>query len=120
MRVVTNTTRLCFKSWWKSRCTLRYTCLGRRCRGVQMSKPPRLQDGLDTPVGLLDHQEQMMNLDPQTTAFVFPGQGSQTVGMGRELAEAYPSAKETFEEADSILGFSLASLMWNGPDTELN
>ena len=61
-----------------------------------------------------------MNLDPQTTAFVFPGQGSQTVGMGRDLAEAYPSAKETFEEADSILGFSLASLMWNGPDTELN
>lgn len=61
-----------------------------------------------------------MKLDTQTTAFVFPGQGSQTVGMGKDLAEAYPSAKETFEEADSILGFSLASLMWNGPDTELN
>jgi [acyl-carrier-protein] S-malonyltransferase len=61
-----------------------------------------------------------MNLIPQTTAFVFPGQGSQAVGMGRELAEAYPTAKETFDEADSILGFSLSSLMWNGPAEELN
>jgi len=61
-----------------------------------------------------------MNLNPQTTAFVFPGQGSQAVGMGRELAEAYPIAKEIFEEADSILGFSLSGLMWNGPAEELN
>jgi len=61
-----------------------------------------------------------MKLDPQTTAFVFPGQGSQVVGMGKELAETYPAAKETFEEADSILGFSLSSLMWNGPAEELN
>jgi [acyl-carrier-protein] S-malonyltransferase len=61
-----------------------------------------------------------MKLNPQTTGFVFPGQGSQIVGMGRDLAEAYPIAKETFEEADSILGFSLSQLMWNGPDTELN
>ena len=61
-----------------------------------------------------------MKLDPQTTAFVFPGQGSQAVGMGKELAETYPAAKETFEEADSILGFSLSNLMWNGPAEELN
>lgn len=61
-----------------------------------------------------------MNLDPQTTAFVFPGQGSQAVGMGRELAETYPIARETFQEADSILGFSLSQLMWEGPADELN
>jgi len=61
-----------------------------------------------------------MKLNPQTTAFVFPGQGSQTVGMGRDLAEGYPTAKEIFDEADNILGFSISSLMWNGPDTELN
>ena len=61
-----------------------------------------------------------MKLNPQTTAFVFPGQGSQVVGMGRDLAEAYPTAKETFDEADSILGFALSQLMWNGPETELN
>jgi len=61
-----------------------------------------------------------MKLDPKTSAFVFPGQGSQTVGMGRDLAAEYPQAKQIFEEADDILGFSISQLMWNGPDTELN
>ncbi|MFN8382266.1 MAG: ACP S-malonyltransferase [Anaerolineales bacterium] len=61
-----------------------------------------------------------MKLNLQDTAFVFPGQGSQTVGMGKDLAAQYPIAKQTFEEADSILGFSLSTLMWDGPDTELN
>lgn len=61
-----------------------------------------------------------MNLNPQTTAFVFPGQGSQALGMGKELAETYPVARETFEEADSILGFSLSQLMWVGTAEELN
>ena len=61
-----------------------------------------------------------MNLNPQTTAFVFPGQGSQAVGMGKELAEVYPVAKDTFQEADSVLGFALSELMWNGPAEELN
>jgi [acyl-carrier-protein] S-malonyltransferase len=63
-----------------------------------------------------------MNLNPQTTAFVFPGQGSQAVGMGKELAESYSIAQETFDEADSILGFSLSNLMWNGAERaeELN
>lgn len=61
-----------------------------------------------------------MKLDPKTTAFVFPGQGSQAVGMGKTLAEEYADAKQLFDEADAILGFSLSKLMWNGPDTELN
>ncbi len=61
-----------------------------------------------------------MKLNLQSTAFVFPGQGSQVVGMGRELAEKYPTAKETFDEANSILGSVLSQLMWNGPADELN
>lgn len=61
-----------------------------------------------------------MKLNPQTTAFVFPGQGSQTVGMGKDLAVKFPIAKEIFDEADSALGFPFSQLMWDGPDTELN
>lgn len=61
-----------------------------------------------------------MRLNLKATAFVFPGQGSQATGMGRELAAAYPPAKETFDQADSILGFSLSELMWNGSAEELN
>ena len=61
-----------------------------------------------------------MKLNPQSTAFIFPGQGSQTVGMGKDLAAGYLVAKQTFDEADSILGFSLSKLMWEGPAEELN
>jgi len=62
----------------------------------------------------------MMKLNSQTTAFIFPGQGSQAVGMGSELASQFSDAKEIFDEADAILGFPLSNLMWAGPDTELN
>ena len=52
-------------------------------------------------------------------AFVFPGQGSQSVGMGKELAEAFPLARETFEEVDEALKQRLSSLMFEGPEAEL-
>ncbi len=61
-----------------------------------------------------------MKPDPKTTAFVFPGQGSQAVGMGKDLATQYPIAKQTFEEADSILGVAISKIMWDGPDSDLN
>ena len=61
-----------------------------------------------------------MTIDQKITAFIFPGQGSQTVGMGRDLAAAFPVAKQTFEEADDLLGVSLSKIMWDGPAEELN
>jgi [acyl-carrier-protein] S-malonyltransferase len=48
-------------------------------------------------------------------AFVFPGQGAQTVGMGRDLAEAYPAARAVFEEVDEALGERLSAVIWDGP-----
>lgn len=52
-------------------------------------------------------------------AFLFPGQGSQAVGMGKELAEKYPAARQTFEEADDAIGFSLSQLCFEGPEDQL-
>jgi [acyl-carrier-protein] S-malonyltransferase len=52
-------------------------------------------------------------------AFLFPGQGSQTVGMGKELAENYPVARRTFEEADETLGYKLSELCFEGPEEKL-
>lgn len=52
-------------------------------------------------------------------AFTFPGQGSQFVGMGKDLAEVYPAAREVFAEVDDALGASLTSLMWDGPSDSL-
>lgn len=48
-------------------------------------------------------------------AFVFPGQGSQAVGMGKALAEAYPAARAVFDEVDAALGMKLSDIMWSGP-----
>ncbi len=52
-------------------------------------------------------------------AFVFPGQGSQAVGMGRDLAEAFPTAREVFDEVDEALDQKLSQLMFEGPEAEL-
>lgn len=52
-------------------------------------------------------------------AFLFPGQGSQAVGMGKELAERYPIARRTFDEADEALGYKLSQLCFDGPEEQL-
>jgi [acyl-carrier-protein] S-malonyltransferase len=52
-------------------------------------------------------------------AFTFPGQGSQSVGMGKDLAQAFPEARRVFEEVDEALGEKLSSLIWEGPEETL-
>ncbi len=52
-------------------------------------------------------------------ALLFPGQGSQSVGMGKELAEKYPAARQTFEEADDALGYKLSTVCFEGPEDQL-
>jgi [acyl-carrier-protein] S-malonyltransferase len=53
------------------------------------------------------------------TAFVFPGQGSQYAGMGKDVAERFPTARRVFDEIDSALGFSISQLCFEGPDDQL-
>ncbi|BCJ90845.1 malonyl CoA-acyl carrier protein transacylase [Terrihabitans soli] len=53
------------------------------------------------------------------TAFVFPGQGSQQVGMGKALADQFPAAKAVFDEVDAALGEKLSAILWNGPEDQL-
>ncbi len=59
-------------------------------------------------------------MNPKQTAFLFPGQGSQALGMGAELAAVYSTAQEVFSKADELLGFPLSDLAWNGPESKLN
>lgn len=55
-----------------------------------------------------------------TRAFIFPGQGSQTPGMGKDLAETFPDAKHVFQEVDDALGQNLSKIIFEGPESDLN
>src|SRR5436305_8839322 len=58
-------------------------------------------------------------MNQSSIALLFPGQGSQAVGMGKHLAERYPIARQTFEEADAALGFKISALCFEGPEDQL-
>jgi [acyl-carrier-protein] S-malonyltransferase len=60
-----------------------------------------------------------VNSDEPRVAFIFPGQGSQVVGMGKDLAEKYPIARRTFDEADEALGYKVSEVCFEGPEEKL-
>jgi [acyl-carrier-protein] S-malonyltransferase len=71
-------------------------------------------------MGSLEHTPDALPLRlPGGSAILFPGQGSQKVGMGRELAARYPAARLVYEEADDVLGLGLSTLCFEGPEAEL-
>jgi [acyl-carrier-protein] S-malonyltransferase len=62
---------------------------------------------------------EVSNIAQSKIAFIFPGQGSQLVGMGKDLAAKYPIARQTFEEADESLGYKLSQVCFEGPEEQL-
>jgi [acyl-carrier-protein] S-malonyltransferase len=79
---------------------------------------PSLTEKIET-VSLAGLSNQSASRPRMSIAFIFPGQGSQTIGMGAELAKAYPAARAVFAEIDDALGPDLSRLMWEGPEGEL-
>lgn len=61
-----------------------------------------------------------MHIDPKKVAFIFPGQGSQQVGMGADLVKLFPVCKQVFEEVDDALEYKLSDIIFNGPQSELD
>src|SRR6202162_336996 len=68
---------------------------------------------------IANYSQISMTSSTSPIAFLFPGQGSQAVGMGKELAANYPVARRTFEEADEALGYKLSELCFEGPEEKL-
>src|SRR5207237_2029382 len=94
-------------------------------RRVDQRRPERLDDGhrrrheLGQRALALVGERSETEVLGMKVAFVFPGQGSQSVGMGQALAQAFPEARAALDEADAALGFPLSKLMADGPDEEL-
>src|SRR6056297_206771 len=118
--------RSCWSCWWASlgSCRLRLqanlaglwtgtmpACAQATCAGVGRCLRAR---------GALSGGRKIREADDQMSrAFVFPGQGAQTIGMGKALAEAYPAARAVFDEVDEALGEKLSALVWEGAQDDL-
>ncbi|PIW64359.1 MAG: malonyl CoA-acyl carrier protein transacylase, partial [Candidatus Omnitrophica bacterium CG12_big_fil_rev_8_21_14_0_65_50_5] len=60
-----------------------------------------------------------MSFENEKTGFLFPGQGAQSVGMGKDLYEAFAAARKIYDRADEVLGFSISKLSFEGPEESL-
>jgi len=69
---------------------------------------------------MTSHTSHNTHRSPLTTAFVFPGQGSQKIGMGKDVADAFPVAKLVFQEVDDAIGKNLSAIIFGGEQEELN
>jgi [acyl-carrier-protein] S-malonyltransferase len=74
---------------------------------------------LDIAARQVSFAENVKREGEMSAAFIFPGQGSQTVGMGKALADAFPAARQVFEEVDAALGAALTRIIWEGPADQL-
>src|SRR5258707_7203192 len=102
--------------------------LGAKARESGPIGPPRMTAGnrrrLDTTLSCSVFRPDFTDFQLtsgvlMTAAFIFPGQGSQAVGMGKALAEAFPAARAVFDEVDAALGQKLSTSIWEGPTETL-
>src|SRR5271165_6909294 len=92
----------------------------RRCRQRKLPDARRLTAGLPSvSYGATSRNFRLPSGPFMTAAFTFPGQGSQAVGMGKALADAFPVARAVFEEVDAALGEKLTAIIWDGPSENL-
>src|SRR3954464_414063 len=92
-----------------------------RRAAVIQAHPPKSRHSGHPPSGVWrgPHQAKNRGNRPMSRAFVFPGQGSQAVGMGTDLAAAFGTARDVFHEVDEALKQNLSKLMREGPESEL-
>jgi [acyl-carrier-protein] S-malonyltransferase len=103
---------------------LRYTRAPQGCKCFPWAEEPRIRAGLRAKIARARLSRYAVRKDARgtltvTRAFVFPGQGAQTIGMGRDLAAAFPAARAVFAEVDDALSENLSDLIWNGQADQL-